>query len=300
MVAIVKSSSLKAALAAGLILICSQKKSCASSTYTPLSFISSTNGRNRLSLFARKQQKSSPAKRPPSASGSSTVIEEVKPLMSVSEERRLSALEALTQQQREKDKRYDSPLFADMDAAAMLLETFTQATNDDGSPANLPDTNKQPGVAQKRMGSVPGATSMTMLRQQAADEGGYALNPRDSKHLYREDGSNQARWAVGSLIEKLDEKIKERSDAYGEMVEDEDNASTMSDTPVPKKRKRGRPRKHPLKEEQGASSSLDTVVKVDPIQPRNSQIKDKRKKVKVSNIPSAKVTGGTLMRFWRP
>eukprot|EP00578_Thalassiosira_sp_NH16_P013974 CAMPEP_0181126038 /NCGR_PEP_ID=MMETSP1071-20121207/27393_1 /TAXON_ID=35127 /ORGANISM="Thalassiosira sp., Strain NH16" /LENGTH=755 /DNA_ID=CAMNT_0023211567 /DNA_START=89 /DNA_END=2357 /DNA_ORIENTATION=- len=287
-----KPSSRKAASAAGLILICSQKNSCASSKSTPLSFISSTNGRSRLSLFARKQQKSSPAKRPPSASSSSTVIEEVKPLMSVSEERRLSALEALTQQQREKDKTYDSPLFADMDAAAMLLETFTQATNDDGSPANLLDTNKQPGIAQKRMGSVPGATSMTMLRQQAADEGGYALNPRESKHLYREDGSNQARWAVESLIEKLDGKIKERSDAYGEMIEDEDNAST---TPVPEKRKRGRPRKHPLKKEQGAPALLNNVVKVDPIQPRNSQIKTKGKKMKASNRPSAKVTGGTLM-----
>ena len=50
---------------------------------------------------------------------------------------------------------------------------------------------------------------MTTIRQQAADEGGYSLSPRDTKDLYRQDGSNKNRWAVDSLIEKLDERIRE-------------------------------------------------------------------------------------------
>jgi len=209
-------------------------------------------------------------------------VEEVQPLTSASQERRLSALEALTQQQRGNKKGYDSPsLFADMDAAAMLLETFTQATNDD-SLSSSSDDSKQSGVAQKRMGSVPGATSVTSLRQQAAQEGGYSLNPRDTKDLYREDGSNQARWAVGSLIEKLDEKIKEQSEDFGELQD--------GSTPVPKKRKRGRPRKKITPEE---VTSSDKVVKVDPIQPRNPAAKYKKA---VTEKSSVKVTGGTLMR----
>lgn len=215
-------------------------------------------------------------------------------MTSVSEERRLSALEALTQQQRGNKDGYDSPsLFADMDAAAMLLETFTQATNDDGlsSPS---DDEKQIGVAQKRMGSVPGATSITSLKQQAAQEGGYSLTPRDSKHLYREDGSNEARWAVGSLIEKLDEKIKEQSDDYTESMQDDNDfqtSRTSTSTPMPKKRKRGRPRKNPLPED---VISSDAVVKVNPIEPRVSQVKAKKKAP--TKKAAANVNGGTLLQ----
>jgi len=271
---------------AGLTIIaCCQHNSYALTSPITVAFLSSTNGRIRPSLFARKQQTSNSSNRP-SSSRSSTIIEEVQPLTSVSKERRLSAIEALTQQQRgnEKDNGYDSPLFADMDAAAMLLETFTQGTNDDGSSSL--DDQRQPGIAQKRMGSVPGATSMSSIRQQAAEEGGYALSPRDSKYLYREDGSNQARWAVGSLIEKLDEKIQERSDNYGE-----DKESVTNGTPAaPIKRKRGRPRKNPLSGEE-ATVSPSKVVKVDPIQPRSSQVKDESK----TENSSARVTGGTLL-----
>eukprot|EP00571_Detonula_confervacea_P012082 CAMPEP_0172312486 /NCGR_PEP_ID=MMETSP1058-20130122/17671_1 /TAXON_ID=83371 /ORGANISM="Detonula confervacea, Strain CCMP 353" /LENGTH=783 /DNA_ID=CAMNT_0013025965 /DNA_START=76 /DNA_END=2427 /DNA_ORIENTATION=+ len=265
-----KSSSRNRAAAAGFTFItCCQHGSGALTTPTTLSFISTSNRRSsRPSLFARKQQKPKPANRPSTSRRSSTIIEEVQPLTSVSKEKRLSALEALTQDQRGSGKRYDSPLLADMDAAAMLLETFTQATNDDASSVENDDNKIQYGVAQKRMGSVAGATSMSMLRQQAAKEGGYSMSPRDSKHLYREDGSNQARWAVGSLIEKLDEKIKEQSD-------------DPSDTPAPKKRGRGRPRKNPLPEAE-AVASLDKVVKVNPIQP-------------LTNKSSATVTGGSLM-----
>ena len=285
----------RASAVAGLALISSCQHtsySCtAASTSSTLSFISPANGRSRPSLFARKQQKSgSPNSSRPASSRSSTIIEEVQPLTSVSEERRLSALEALTQKQRKNEEGddNDSPeLFADLDAAAMLLETFTQATDDDGSsPPQAPD--KKPVVANRRMGSVPGATSMTMLRQQAAAEGGYKVSPRDSKYLYREDGSNQSRWAVGSLIEKLDEKIKEQLDDYGELMEDEDGeASITVEPPAPKKRKRGRPRKYPLPEEEITASS-DKVVKVEPIQPMDSQVKERKKKVTKS---SAKVNG---------
>ncbi|KAL7541606.1 hypothetical protein ACHAXR_011064 [Thalassiosira sp. AJA248-18] len=272
------------------------------SSSPPSAFISTANyGRSRPSLFARKQQKpNSPANRQPSSSRSSTTIEEVQPLTSVSQEKRLSALQALTQQQRGKKGKekipFDSPLFDDMDAAAMLLETFTQANADDDDSSSSPSSQNEKsslgGVAQKRMGSVPGATSMTMLRQQAADAGGYKVAPRDSKDLYRDDGSNQARWAVGSLIEKLDEKIKEQSeDDYGERMDNMNKKSPLTangsvTTPAPKKRGRGRPRKYPLPEVQPP----DDVVKVAPVQPlRNSQ-------VKVTKQSSANVTGGTLMK----
>jgi len=259
------------------------------STPATIAFTSSTNGHSRPSLFARKQKHINSSSNRPSASGSSTVVEEVQPLTSVSKERRLSALEALTQQQRgNNQKGLDSPLLADMDAAAMLLETFTQATNSNGS-SDVSDKKKQPGVAQKRMGSVAGATSMTNLRQQAALEGGYSLSPRDSKDLYREDGSNRARWAVGSLIEKLDEKIKERTDGQEDLTRDTKDSKAIG-APAPKKRKRGRPRKNPLPEE-GTAALVDEVVKVDPLKPRSSQTKDRKKVTK----SSSKVTGGTLM-----
>lgn len=210
----------------------------------------------------------------------------MQPLTSVSKEKRLSALEALTQKQRGTEKQYDieSPLFADMDAAAMLLETFTQASTDPLSPpvGNNDDNKTQYGVAQKRMGSVPGATSMSLLRQQSAQEGGYSMSPRDSKHLYREDGSNQARWAVGSLIEKLDEKIKEQA---------EDNDTVP---PAPKKRGRGRPRKKSFPEA-AEVVTLGKVVKVDPIQPRSPRIKAERDSVIVTNGSSAKLAGDSIM-----
>ena len=308
----------RTATAAGVtVALCSSQQSHALSTSRTLSFISTTNyGRSRPSLFARK--KSSSVRRGPqssagSSSRSSSLIQEVQPLTSVSEEKRLSALEALTLQQQKRgnknkeQQQYDSPLFADMDAATMLLETFTQATDENNSLSSSSkdgDDDKPPslGIAQKRMGSVAGATSMSMLRQQAAEENGCRVPLRESKDLYRDDGSNQARWAVGSLIEKLDQKIKERSDDFGELTEgvSEDSTSMKGSsiaekkdvtTPAaPKKRGRGRPRKNPLPEAAAVvdAASPDEVVKVVPIQPKNS-------KKNASRQTPAKVTGGTLM-----
>ena len=145
----------------------------------------------------------------------------LQPLTSASEERRLSALEALTQQQqKDGDEGYGSPpLFADMDAAAMLLETFTQATNDDvmSSPSN---DNKQTGVAQKRMGSVPGATSVTSLRQHAA----YPRQPQQlSENILSEfDGTDD--WSeidIGEIDDFFD-TLKYPGDEYVDVHDPEE------------------------------------------------------------------------------
>lgn len=223
-------------------------------------------------------------------------------MKSASNEKRISAIKALRQQtinnggepqQRINDG--ESSLFADMNAAAMLLETFTQVTTstpslDQGSSSSLLESPPENtiGVAQKRMGSVAGATSMGMLRQQAAREGGYSLRPRDSKYLYREDGSNQARWAVGSLIEKLDEKIKERSNDFGEWLEAEnENDSNTSNAPTSEKRKRGRPRKNSIAEDgESSSSSMDNMVQPNKVQ----EIDVPADKIAV------KITGGSLLK----
>lgn len=228
-------------------------------------------------------------------------------MTSASNEKRISAIEALRQQTIKNDGEPqqrindgESSLFADMNAAAMLLETFTQATTstsslDQGSSLSSSLVESPPentiGVAQKRMGSVAGATSMGMLRQQAAREGGYSLSPRDSKYLYREDGSNQARWAVGSLIEKLDEKIKERSNDFGEWIEAEnenDDSDMMRNASTSEKRKRGRPRKNSIAEDgESSPSSMDDMV-----QPNNDQEVD----VPADKKIAAKITGGSLLK----
>ncbi|KAL9183538.1 hypothetical protein ACHAXT_004394 [Thalassiosira profunda] len=282
----------RAAAAAGLALAsaCGEHTSCAFTAPTAtLSFISASSGRSRPSLFARKKGKSSPPNRP-AASRSPTIIEEVQPLTSVSKEKRLSAMEALTRQQKGKKngKSPDSPLFSDMDAAAMLLDTFTQSSDNEGPLSPPYEERQKTGTAQKRMGSVPGATSMTSLRKQAAEESGYKVPLRESRDLYRDDGSNQARWAVGSLIEKLDERIREQSEDYDEEAVPEEAP------PAPKKRGRGRPRKKPLPEDEVATSS-DSVVKVDPIQPRNSRATDNTQQSKGTKQSPAKVTGGSLV-----
>ena len=237
-------------------------------------------------------------------------------MSSASNEKRISAIEALRQQtinsvsepqQTNSNSNNENPLFADMNAAAMLLETFTQATtttaaaatsssSEQLSPSSLPldsplDDRKQTiGVAQKRMGSVAGATSMGMLRQQAAREGGYSLRPRDSKYLYSDDGSNQARWAIGSLIEKLDEKIKERSNDYGEWMETENNEND-GESPVLEKRKRGRPRKNAIAEDgelPSTSTSLSSSASLGTDELVNKDISAEKL--------ATKVTGGSLMK----
>ena len=150
----------RAAAVAGLTILCSCSKQhnsyIISSAFTPTSSLplAFTNGRGsnvgginrRPSLFARKKQQdklnntntntsSSSAKK----SKSSSIIEEVKPLSSVSQEKRLRAIEALAAQQQQQQRakknknngidNKDPLLLQNMNAAAMLLETFTQATN---------------------------------------------------------------------------------------------------------------------------------------------------------------------------
>ncbi len=217
-------------------------------------------------------------------------VEEVKPLTSVSEERRLNALDALSKKRTAGDDLSVSPLFADMDAAAMLLETFTQATN--GS-----DDNNKSGIAQKRMGSVPGAMTMSTLRQRAAEEGGYALSPRESSSLYSNSQSQKnqqsKRRAVASLIDKLDEKINEQRN----FIEEAPKVSNTkkNTTPVPKKRGRGRPRKKALPQEDvAASTSLAEVTEVTPLEPPKASSVEVIKKTSQTSS-SARITGGTLV-----
>ena len=291
--------------------------------HTPMGFLSTTYNnssssrriRNSLPLFARKGSgtaRSSPSKNNTknNRSSSSTIIEQVKPITSVSQAKRLSAIEALTRQQRRErnsdnigdaSSTLSSPLLADMDAAAMLLETFTKsaaaAQNDESSSSssiisNNSSNNKKQTASKNKSksngGGVPGATSQSTIRAQSAYENGYALSPRDSRDLYREDGSNQARWAVDSLIEKLDERIRENES--GGIADDYDDEDDDDIDVVPtqlkklQKRGRGRPRKNPLPEDidniEGRVSEEDTdrVAKLEPIQ-------NKRK-----------VTGGSLMK----
>lgn len=157
----------------------------------------------------------------------------------------------------------------------MLLETFTQATTNDGSALKSRDL-KQSGVARKRMGSVAGATSLTKLRQQAAQNGGYSLSSSgsSSKDFYQEERSGGSRWAEGSLIDRLNQKIKEIADDNGQFLQDGKGSVTTSVVGSPKKRKRGRPRKIPVPEDEVP------VFKVDPIQPQNPLIEDNERSTK--------------------
>jgi len=320
----------RAAAVAGLTILCSCNSKQNSSAFTPtspsmisLGFVStSTNnngiGTRRPSLFARKKQQdklnhtntnksSSSAKK----SKTSSIIEEVKPLSSVSQEKRLRAIEALAAQQQQQQQRAkknknngvdskDPLLLQNMDAAAMLLETFTQATtnteeenningksNDNINGSSTTQKKKKP-IKKSNSGSVPGATSMTTIRQQAADEGGYSLSPRDTKDLYREDGSNKNRWAVDSLIEKLDERIRESGNDIDTTMDIEVNGIDMEEVKVveaPKKRGRGRPRKNPLPVEETQEITNGEVVKVQPI--KAAKKKKKKKKKQVANTSKA-------------
>lgn len=297
-----KLSRKRAAAVAGLAILsscnnrhilCSAFQSPAFLTPTTNKYCNSSHGNQirRPSLFARKQQTASSTSGTSSnrsASRSSTIIEEVKPLTSVSQEKRLSAIMALQRETRRgsggrrSSSDIDSdPLFADMDAAAMLLDTFTQVTDQDiesdnnfratEKPAQQKKSTKKKIAKPSNNRSVPGATSMSTFRRRAADEVGYSLSPRDTKDLYREDGSNQNRWAVDSLINKLDEKIRENNNdinmgynenigMYGDTVVEEKEQA------LPKKRGRGRPRKNPLPKEDGGTmvSSDNKVVKIKP------------------------------------
>ena len=229
---------------------------------------------------------------------------------------------------------------ADMNASAMLLDAF--ARRDDGSDqsssssssSSVVDKNEEEedddnynvvgGIAQKRMGSVAGATSMGMLKRRAALLGGYTLSPRESKDLYLVDGkSNAKRSAVESLIEKLDAKIKERSEDnnnYGGwrgeidnndegddiiIVADGDDATVEREngdepmmTKLLEKRKRGRPRKNSVSpEEEGSSlSSLSSSTLL--LSNLVSAIENCQNEDEISRVTgkaNTKVTGGSLM-----
>ncbi|KAL7515646.1 hypothetical protein ACHAXN_013301 [Cyclotella atomus] len=153
--------------------------------------------RQRAALHARKVN-DAPASRSSSSSASSAVIEQVQPIESASRERRLTALQALTKQRLRNEQSTtnidDDLLFADMDAASMLLESFTQST-----PTEAP-------APSKRMNSVPGASSLTLLRQRAAEENA-RQRAEEKNRVFEFMQSPDEIQRLESLIEHLDEKI---------------------------------------------------------------------------------------------
>lgn len=246
-------------------------------------------GRCRHPLFAKRDSSSKTQNDMPLSSQLSVAVEEVKPMTSVSRERRLNALEALTKKRSGEDF-VDSPLFADMDAAAMLLETFTQATNGRDGAAD----NNKAGVAQRRMGSVPGAMRMSTLRQRAAEEGGYTLSPRETQSLYGNGQGNEQlkRRAVASLIDKLDEKIKGQRELFIPEEDEEDDDDEEESTTTAKKRGRGRPRKTDLSQEDITASSADGVTELIPLEPPTEASNDFDEMMQTS---TARITDGALI-----
>jgi hypothetical protein len=172
----------------------------------------------------------------------------------------------------------NDPLFSDMDAAAVLLESWAQSNTNGQSAANGASSRS------KRMTAVPGATSLTVERQRAAEENGYSLSPRNSEDLYRNDGSNANRWAVGNLIEKLDEKINSSfEDAF-----DLDSLDTRV------KSKKGRPRKRTPKSNEAklTDGEVELIQKLEPLEPQKIQSKDTPL---VKGTKSSRVIGGSLV-----
>lgn len=150
-------------------------------------------------------------------SASPRTVEQVKPITSASEERHLSAIQALARQQLKKGSSgsvEESPLLTDTDGAMMLMEKFSPVTNgsDNIGDGDGKESTPRIGTTQRRMGSVAGATKMSTILQRAAEEMFMRLSPRDSLDLYRNDGSQQSRRAVGALLEKLEVGISERSE----------------------------------------------------------------------------------------
>jgi len=245
-------------------------------------------GRCSPSLHARRSNKRKSSSVDAVTSSTAEEVQEVKPLTSVSEERRRSALEAMNKEQqrnrKDAEQDLDSPeILAGMDAASMLLEAFASSENVDkesGSNSKKQQTDS-PGLAQRRMGSVPGARSLTYMKEKAAEESSYAMNPREriAMYQYKNNNSNQAKFAVGSLIEKLDERIKEKNSKSD--VNDGENDDAAS------KRMRGRPRKTPLNEE--------AVYEDSPDRSRNSA-GPPRSKRKSKDKKSLKVTGRTTSK----
>lgn len=231
------------------------------------------------------------------SSRSSAVIEQVQPLKSASQERRLNALEALTKQRLSNSRSEnidDDSLLENMDAAAMLLESFTQPPPSEGPPPS------------KRMNSVPGASSLTLLRQRAAEENARQRSEEKNKVLVQ---SPQEIERLESLIETLDEKIKassfddddqsdsefivEESDERIERPKLKANGSSKSQLSNGKKlkSKKGRPVKSKKGRRKKKAASADLITKVEPL----------GQKLDSSDTPSSKgtkpsrVTGGSLM-----
>ena len=277
--------------------------------------------RQRVLLHSEKESGSNSR----SSSRSSALIEEVKPLTTVSKERRSNAIKALTKQQllRNRSKAAkdidDDSLFSNMDAASIMLESFAQNSND--------ESNAQP----KRMTSVPGASSLTLLRQRAAEENARqrfeeenyrftsSLQQSESKNADNRLSENQRlrnliaeqENEMAQLIAKLDEKIKNAS------VEDRDQSDleqvigkidvngaidksnvrietesrndsepkTKSKKGRPLKSKKGRPRK-----KKATDKKEDVIQKLEPLKQKVSSRTAESKGTK-----SSRVTGGSLV-----
>eukprot|EP00956_Cyclotella_meneghiniana_P022297 scaffold41942_cov72-Cyclotella_meneghiniana.AAC.17 len=240
----------------------------------------------------------------PSSSSSSAVIEQVQPLESVSEERRLNALKTLTKQRLSNGRRKaaknmndDESLFAEMDAATMLLDTFTQT----------PDNEATAATPTKRMSSVPGASSLTLLRQRAAEENIRQRAEEEDRKVMEEFSEEQ----LAYLIERLDEKIQSGSYEDDDLtdfqlvVDEKKNGEdqrdgaqltsqlngtkqkrTKSKNGITVKSKKGRPRK------KKTSNEKEVIQKVEPLEQKRQPRDITKSKATQSK---SRVTGGSLM-----
>jgi RNA polymerase sigma factor (sigma-70 family) len=223
----------------------------------------------------------------------------VQPIESASRERRLTALQALTKQRLRSEQSTtnagdDDLIFADMDAASMLLESFTQT-----APPDAP-------APSKRMNSVPGASSLTLLRQRAAEENA-RKRAEEKNRVFMQSPDEMQR--LESLIEQLDEKINASTFDYDDEDQLDSAADRNSKSPSlktngvldsqlnGKKRKlksrtgrtvksKGRPKKVLV-----TSEKAEIITKVEPLQQKIDPIDTPASK----GTKPSRVTGGSLI-----
>lgn len=269
-----------------------------------VTFLPPVYQRTNFSLHAQKEgnSKNNRSISNSSSSSSSAVIEQVQPLESVSEERRLNALKTLTKQRLSNGRRKaaknmnDEALFAEMDTATMLLDTFTHTSSE--ATAATPT---------KRMNSVPGASSLTLLRQRAAEENIQQRAEEEYRKYVEEFSEEQLTYLIQRLDEKIQSGTYEDDETDFQLVIDEnDNGEDQRDevqlasqlkgtkqrNTKPKngisvKSKKGRPRK-----KKTDSNEKEAIQKVEALEQKR-QPKGKTKSKAIQS--KSRVTGGSLM-----